>query len=99
MGFLLGGFKFNLCLKQGFYFCFYRLYRIFTFTVCLGISKHKKIAKIAPALFNYSFSLGFPTLIIGPGCMKDTIETAVQVRSAKGTDLLPAHRGLYSQTF
>jgi hypothetical protein len=99
MGFLLGGFKFDSCLKQGFYLCFCRLSGTRSFTLCLGISKSEEIAEIAQALFNDSFSLRFSTIVIGSYCMEDTIEAAMQVRSTKRTNLPPTHRSLDFQTF
>ena len=85
-------------LKQGRYLCFYRLSRILSFTVYLGTLENEEITKIAPILFNNPLCLKLTTLVIGPLFMEDAIEAAVQVRSAKGTDLPPSHRGLDFQT-
>lgn len=84
--------------EQGLHRCFYRLSKILSFTACLGISKNEIITKIAPILFNNPFCLKLTTLIIGPHCMEDAIKAAVQVRSAKGTVLPPAHRSPDFQT-
>jgi hypothetical protein len=60
--------------------------------------KNEEITKIAPTLFNDPFCLRFPAIIIGPDFMEGAIEAAVQVRSAKGTDLPPTHRSLDFQS-
>ena len=59
-----------------------------------GISEDEIIAEVAPFLFNHPFSLGLLALIVGPRCMEGAIETAAQVGSARGADILPAHRDL-----
>ena len=59
-----------------------------------GIAKDEIIAEIAPFLFNHPLSLRFLALIVGPRCMEGAIETAAQVGSARGADILHAHGGL-----
>ena len=73
-----------------------RISRIIAFGLCLGISR--EITKIAPILFNNSLCLWFPTIVICTDMIMDAIKAAVQIGSAKGTDLPPAHRNLDFQT-
>jgi len=60
--------------------------------------KNEKITEIAPTLFNDPLCLRFPTIIIRTDIIVDAIKAAVQVRSAKRTDLPPAHRSLDFQS-
>ena len=85
-------------LKQGCYLCFYIPSRILSFTAYLDIPENEIITKIAPILFNNPLCLKLTALVIGPLFMVGAIEAAVQVRSAKGTDLPPSHRSLDFQT-
>lgn len=86
-------------LEQGFHLCFCRLSGILSFAADLGISKNEEITKIAPILFNNPLCLRFTAIVIGPDMMVSAIEAAVQVRSAKGTALPPAHGKLYFKKF
>jgi len=92
------GFNFDSCLEYGRYLCFHRISGVLSFTVCIGIYENEEIAKIAPVIFNDPFCLRLTTIVIGSCCMKDTIEAAAQVRSAKGTGFPTTHRDLDFQT-
>jgi hypothetical protein len=81
-------------LEKGLHLCFCRLFRILFFTANLGILKNEKGTKIAPILFHNPLCLMLTALVIGSEQMECAIEAAVQVRSAKGTNLPPAHRNL-----
>ena len=88
----------SLRLEQGRYFRFDRIYRIIAFDLCLGLSENEEITKIAPILFNDSLCLWFPTIVICTDRIMDAINADVQIGSAKGTGLPPAHGNLYFQT-
>jgi hypothetical protein len=85
-------------LEQGLHLCVYRRSSILFFSGHLGIPKSEEITKITPILFNNPLGLWFPTIIISADIIMDAIKAAVQVRSAKGTDLPPTHRSLDFQT-
>jgi hypothetical protein len=84
----------SVSLEQGCQLCLCGISGILYLMAGRGISKDEIIAEIAPFLFNHPLGLRFLALIVGPGRMEGAMETAAQVGSAGGADILPAHRSL-----
>jgi len=55
-----------------------------------AIPKREIVAEIGCVLVHHSLSLGFPALIIAGSIVEHTIKTAMKIRSAMRTAILPS---------